>query len=410
MLTSHSVTLNGLAPGTSYNYAALSRDAAGTATSANFTFSTPAAVPVISAIGSSGITTTSATITWTTDQPTTSQVEFGTTAGYGSLSVYNAVLTTSHSVTLSGLIPGSTYNYCALSTNAGGSLATSSNVTFTTTSAPPAIKNVAVSAITATSVTIAWTTDQPSTSQVASGTTTAYGSLSSLNPTLVTSHSVNLTGLTPGTTYDYQALSTNSGGLSSASPNATFTTASGGPAPNLQNVSFWGITGNAITIAWSSDQQSTTSIQYGTTTALGQTSPLQTALTQSHGLTLNGLASGTTYYFVAQSTNASNSTGYSAMYSFKTLDTTPPVISNIQVSGANNHSAAVTWSVSKTATNQVEYGSNTFYGLWASGASPSQNAAITLGWVPSGTIHYRLHSTDPSGNQTTSPDYTFTEP
>ncbi len=349
-------------------------------------------------------------ITWTSDQATTSQVEFGTTAGYGSLSVYNAALTTSHSVTLSGLIPGTTYNYAALSTNAGGSLTTSSNFTFTTTSAPPVIKSVVVSSVTATSATFTWTTDQPSTSQVASGATPAYGLLSTLNLTLVTSHSVNLTGLTPGTIYNYQALSTNSVGLSNASPNATFTTASGGPAPNLQNVSFWGITGNAITIAWSSDQPSTTSIQYGTTTALGQTSPLQTTLAQSHGLTLSGLASGTTYYFVAQSTNASNSTGYSAMYSFKTLDTTPPVISNIQVTPANNHTAVVSWSVSKIATNQVEYGSNTFYGLWASATGQAQNALITLGWVPSGTIHYRLHSTDPAGNQTTSPDYTFTEP
>ena len=79
LVTSHSVTLTGLTPGTTYNYAVLSADSAGTATSANFTFSTPATIPTISAVASSSVTATSATITWTTDQASSSQAEYGTT-------------------------------------------------------------------------------------------------------------------------------------------------------------------------------------------------------------------------------------------------------------------------------------------------------------------------------------------
>ena len=409
-VTSHSVNLSGLTPGTTYNYAVLSSSGAGLATSANFTFSTPGGVPVISAVNSSGITGTSAIITWTTDQASSSQVEYGTTTAYGSLSANNASPVTSHSVTLSGLTPGTTYDYAVLSSNAAG-LATSANFTFSTPAGVPVISAVNSSGITTTSATITWTTDQASSSQVEYGNNASYGSLSANNASPVTSHSVTLSGLTPGTIYSYAALSANAAGLAT-SANFTFATASAssGPAPNVQNVSFWGVTGSGITISWSTDQPSSTSVEFGTTAALGQTSPIQMSLTENHGLTLSGLSDGTTYYFRAQSTNAANVTGYSAIYSFKTLDTTAPVISNIQVTPGANHTATLTWSLSKLATSQVEFGTTTSYGLWSSSNVLTQSPSITPNYIPSGTIHYRLHSTDPSGNQVVSPDYTFIEP
>jgi hypothetical protein len=364
--------------------------------------------PIISSVTASNITTTSASITWTTDQPASSQVAYGTTAALGSLSAYSSVLTNSHTVNLSGLTPGTTYTYAVLS-----GIATSATFSFSTQSAPPVISNIAVRAITASSATINWTTDQPSTSQVQFGTTIAYGSLSTLNSSKATSHTVILTGLTAGATYNFSALSTNSAALTSASPNSTFATTAvpvSGPSPIVQNVTSWGLTGSGITIAWSTDQMATTAVQYGTTAALGQTSPIQMALTQNHGITLSSLASGTTYYFRAQSTNASNVSGYSALFTFTTLDTVPPVISNIQVAPAANHTAVVTWSLSEVATSQVEYGSSTTYGLWSVQTALTQSPRASLNWVPSGTIHYRIHSTDPAGNQAVSPDYTFTEP
>src|ERR1019366_1319189 len=118
--TLQSVALTGLTPGTTYDYAVLSVNYAGQlSTSANFTFSTPLAAPVISAIASSSTAATSATVTWTTDQPSNSQVEYGTTTGYGSLSVLNSTLVTSHSAALTGLTPGTTYNYAAISVGPG---------------------------------------------------------------------------------------------------------------------------------------------------------------------------------------------------------------------------------------------------------------------------------------------------
>src|SRR5579885_1777341 len=82
--TSHSVTLSGLTPGTMYHYQALSKDAQGNlGSSADFTFTTATNPPVISNVSSGSITTTGATITWTTDKASDSQVAYRLAGGCG---------------------------------------------------------------------------------------------------------------------------------------------------------------------------------------------------------------------------------------------------------------------------------------------------------------------------------------
>jgi phosphatidylserine/phosphatidylglycerophosphate/cardiolipin synthase-like enzyme len=65
--------------------------------------------------------------------------------------------------------------------------------------------------LTTTSAMIFWTTNTASTSVVDYGTTTSYGNTVS-DPTLVTSHAVPLTGLSPNTVYHYQVSSTDAQG------------------------------------------------------------------------------------------------------------------------------------------------------------------------------------------------------
>ncbi|HYR88232.1 MAG TPA: LamG-like jellyroll fold domain-containing protein, partial [Terriglobia bacterium] len=88
--------------------------------------------PVISAVAASGITSSGATITWTTDEAADSQVEYGLTAGYGQTTTLDASLVTAHSVSVSGLSPGTTYHFRVRSRDAANNLATSSDLTFTT--------------------------------------------------------------------------------------------------------------------------------------------------------------------------------------------------------------------------------------------------------------------------------------
>jgi hypothetical protein len=92
-----------------------------------------ATAPVISGVTATNIATTSATITWTTDEVATSQVEYGLTTKYGSSTTLDSKLVTGHGVNLTGLSSFKTYHYRVKSSDAAGNPATSADLTFITT-------------------------------------------------------------------------------------------------------------------------------------------------------------------------------------------------------------------------------------------------------------------------------------
>ncbi|MGD0798642.1 MAG: Ig-like domain repeat protein, partial [Acidobacteriaceae bacterium] len=57
-----------------------------------------------------------------------------------------------------------------------------------------------------------------------------------------------------------------------------------GVPPQVGYVAYWGINNTGITVSWSTDVPATTQLAYGTSPSLGLLSPLQTALTASHGV------------------------------------------------------------------------------------------------------------------------------
>ena len=79
----------------------------------------------------SGITETSAVVTWTTDESSSTIVEYGATTDYG-LSSTGIGSVTSHSVTLTGLSASTTYHYRVGSTDASENTVWSEDDTFTT--------------------------------------------------------------------------------------------------------------------------------------------------------------------------------------------------------------------------------------------------------------------------------------
>ena len=91
--------------------------------------------PSLSAVTATDIAVSSATITWTTDEAASSQVEYGPTTSYGQRTVLDSTLLTTHRVALSGLTAGTLYHARVRSTDTAGNEALSADFTFTT---PPA--------------------------------------------------------------------------------------------------------------------------------------------------------------------------------------------------------------------------------------------------------------------------------
>ncbi|MFA6076841.1 MAG: LamG-like jellyroll fold domain-containing protein [Candidatus Paceibacterota bacterium] len=89
--------------------------------------------PSITGINASNLTTTSATISWSNNEPTTTIIQYGATVGYGN----SSASTSSGTMTLISLTPNSIYHYRIISTDAAGNPTTSGDGTFSTLPTPP---------------------------------------------------------------------------------------------------------------------------------------------------------------------------------------------------------------------------------------------------------------------------------
>ncbi|MCH8292936.1 fibronectin type III domain-containing protein [Candidatus Poribacteria bacterium] len=165
-----------------------------------------------------------ALIRWKTDLLADSLVDYGVTTSYG-LNAMDAALTAQHSVTLTGLQLQTTYQFRVKSTNESSTFAQSGNVTFATLAegekAPEPSKVEATAKD--DSATITWKTNESAAGEIEYGESTAYGSVATSGDSKIT-HSVQLTGLKPETTYHYRIKVTDLDGNLFTSSDLTFKT------------------------------------------------------------------------------------------------------------------------------------------------------------------------------------------
>jgi hypothetical protein len=251
-----------------------------------------------------GVGVDQATITMTVNgSPVTHSIS-GTPAAY-TLS-YNPPVDFNYDETVSVVVDASDLNGNAMTTDA---------YSFTTGPAPdttpPVISNVQATSITDNSAVITWTTNEASDSAVQYGTTSGSYPLSRNSTTLVTSHSVTLTGLNDDTTYFFRVRSTDaSGNGPTVSNELSFTTepAPDTTAPTISNVQVTSITQTSATISWTTNEPSNSEVQYDTARrpwgsySWGEN---DNSLVTSHSFTLTSLEADTTYYFQVGSTDGS---------------------------------------------------------------------------------------------------------
>jgi len=188
---------------------------------------------------------TTANITWQTDEPSDSEVYYGTSLPL-TYSVGDSSMVLGHSIILEALQPDTTYYYEVQSRDNDGNIAVDNNsgafYTFTTNQSP-IITNVTTTEVTHSTAVINWVTDEPSDGIIRYGNTTALGKALS-DSKLILSHSFQLTHLKPDTKYYYEVQSTDFSGKTTIDDNGgnfyTFTTAAApSNSMHVQSIDMW---------------------------------------------------------------------------------------------------------------------------------------------------------------------------
>lgn len=133
--------VNNLSPGATYYFVATAYDTTGNesqySAEINKTFpGSDTAYPVISGVQASGITDSSVTVSWTTDEASDTKVQYGTTSFYGTTTALDSSMVTSHSQSISGLAASTLYHYRVISSDAAGNEKVTDDFTFTTAALP----------------------------------------------------------------------------------------------------------------------------------------------------------------------------------------------------------------------------------------------------------------------------------
>ncbi|MCL5040787.1 MAG: Ig-like domain-containing protein [Firmicutes bacterium] len=148
---------------------------------------------------------------------------------------------------LSGTAPDGSYSLMIVAADTPGNASTTTAGTVTLDGTSPAITVApAASNLSGTGAIITWTTGEAATSKVEYGTSMSYGSSTTVDSTLVTSHSVNLNGLSPTTTYHYRVISGDAVGNTTTSGDYTFATTVNDTSPPNFRVYYYSDAGRTV--------------------------------------------------------------------------------------------------------------------------------------------------------------------
>src|SRR5438874_882130 len=137
----------------------------------------------------------------------------------------------------------------------------------------------------------------------------------------------------------------------------------GNPPPStldITNVQAASITTSASQVIWATNVPANSSVDYGTTTAYGNSTPVDSTMVTSHQVTISGLAAGTTYYYQVNSTDSKGNHGHSG----KTFKTAGFSLSGTIAPTAGGNGATVALSGAGSASATADSSGNyTFAGL-----------------------------------------------
>lgn len=346
--------------------------------------------PQIENVQVSGVTETSVTITWETDELSDSLVNYGLQPDYG-IRRLPVAERTAHTMTLDDLEPGRVYYFRVVSADEDGNQGISADYRVQTTGTPSEsstqsqsqsttesqsqsqsqqttqeiiqeiqeitnpqqlkeILNETVKAIEGitedltivgpptvipetTTAIIKWTTDREASSEVVfsetdlfDGTNYQYSQASTDGNT--TDHEVRLIGLNPFTDYSFKVKSKDTFGIEGESRNFTFKTKAS--APDIRNLRVVKVEENAATLAWETTVPAKALVEYQDQTTGAQSSVGRPTLATTHQMRLTDLTLGTRYVAFVTAENAGGDRIKSQPIQFITVkDIAPPIITNV---------------------------------------------------------------------------------
>ena len=189
-----------------------------------------------------------------------------------------------------------------------------------------AISSISANSITPSGATITWNTNQTASGKVYVSTSTPViisTASSTSDATLALNHSVLINNLSASTTYYYVVESTNASGSIERSDTYSFTTAQ---TQNLSisgvNVAASSLTASSAIVQWTTNTSATSRVYVSTSTPVVTASATFTenqTLVLAHAITLSGLTASTTYYYIAESKDANGNIAQSSQGLFTTL-------------------------------------------------------------------------------------------
>ncbi len=125
--------------------------------------------------------------------------------------------------------------------------------------------------------------------------------------------------------------------------------------PSITNITNTTPTSDSVTITWTTDKASDSLVKYGTESGNYTDSKSNATLVTTHSITLTGLNSDTTYYFMVNSTDASGNSNESEEHHFTTISAAPPVINaaSINVSNQIDTSVIISWVTDAVSNSTV---------------------------------------------------------
>jgi phosphodiesterase/alkaline phosphatase D-like protein len=392
------------------------------------TFTTGAgAAPTATTNAATGVGSTTATLNGTVNANNADTIvtfEYGLDASYGSTTLasqspVSGGANTAVNVTISELLPNTTYHYRVSATNINGTT-NGADMTFTTLPQAPTATTNAASPVGATTATLKGTVNANGASTTVTfqyGLTTAYGTTvtAAQNPvtgSTNTAVSRAITGLTNSITYHYRVVATNAGGTTYGA-DMTFTTGAIAPTATTNAASGIGTTSATLNGTVNANNSSTTvTFEYGLTTAYNRTvTAVQSPVTGSTNTAVNAAVSdllpNTTYHYRVAAVNAGG-TIYGADMTFTTL-AAPTVLttaaSSVTTTGATLNGTVNANGSSTTVT--FEYGTTTAYGTTVTadqspvtGSTATAVSKAITGLTPNTAYHYRVVGQNANGTTT----------